>query len=104
MRNIKYIGPKSEETAFKDKTGFTWTPEAVHTILDDDLAREMARYTDVFQDLGDVGLEPESNPVAPIRAQLEALNGGGITAMVKLTQAEYDALTPVDTTLYLIVE
>ena len=37
-------------------------------------------------------------------AEVEALNGGGIAAMVKLTQAEYDALTPDESTLYVIVE
>lgn len=32
------------------------------------------------------------------------IQGTGITSIVKLTQAEYDALTPVETTLYIIVE
>lgn len=31
------------------------------------------------------------------------VQGTGITSIVKLTQAEYDALTPVETTLYIIV-
>lgn len=31
------------------------------------------------------------------------IQGTGITSIVKLTQAEYDALTPVETTLYIIV-
>lgn len=31
------------------------------------------------------------------------ITGTGVTSIVKLTQAEYDALTPVATTLYIIV-
>jgi hypothetical protein len=39
-----------------------------------------------------------------LQSDVLALNGGGITAIVKLTQAAYDALDPVSaTTLYVIV-
>ena len=54
MRNIKYIGSKPRETAFSDRTGYVWTAGAVHTILDDALAKEMLKFSDVFQDAGDV--------------------------------------------------
>lgn len=40
-----------------------------------------------------------------VKSSLSKLNGHGIDSIVKLTQAEYDAITtPLSTTLYIIVE
>jgi hypothetical protein len=52
----------------------------------------------------DGDLSDQTKAIAALGAEVDALNGGGITAMVKLTQAEYDALAPDESTLYVIVE
>ncbi|HKB53450.1 MAG TPA: hypothetical protein VKD22_05565 [Ramlibacter sp.] len=58
MTQIRYVGTKAKCTAFKDKTGITWAPDAVHEIADAKLAERMLRHDDVFAPAGAVSLDP----------------------------------------------
>ena len=53
MTQIRYVGTKAKCTAFKDKTGITWAPDAVHEIADAKLAERMLRHADVFAPAGE---------------------------------------------------
>lgn len=44
---IRYVGKKELETAFQEKTGLVWTPDAVHEV-DDATATRMLLHPDVF--------------------------------------------------------
>lgn len=115
MRNIKYIGTKATEDAFFDRTQIIWTPGKIDTVLDDAVATEMLRFAE-FEDAGDsrafvgsVSLDPTTGAMqiggaAPTSAQRASVRAGiEVLRTIKLTQAEYDALTPDADTLYVIV-
>jgi hypothetical protein len=70
MRNIRYIGTKAVETAFIADTGITWTPGMVETVLSEELAARMLKFTDVFQDAGNA-------KAATVSAPADLPGGGG---------------------------
>lgn len=49
MPQIKYVGCKPSEDAFRDRTGgIVWKPGSSHFIADKDLAAKMLQHPDVF--------------------------------------------------------
>jgi hypothetical protein len=80
MRNIRYIGTKALETAFIADTGIAWTPNMVDTVLSDELAARMLKYTDVFQDAGNA-------KGATVSAPADLPGGGGASLTPEQTTA-----------------
>jgi hypothetical protein len=46
----------------------------------------------------------QSQTIETLTQNIQGIIGGGVSNIVTLTQAEYMALTPIPTTLYIIVE
>lgn len=65
---FKYVGKKQQETAFFDKTGIVWTPDAVHDVANLETGKAMLKHPDVFEPVEEaptLGLADAAKPPAP---------------------------------------
>lgn len=92
MQNIRYIGTKPREDAYFDRTGIIWTTGMTATVLDEDVANEMLKHTDVFQDAGDASIAAISEAVMPTPAKFGAV-GDGVSDDTQAIQDFVDFIT-----------
>lgn len=69
---IKYVGLKQFEDAFKTETGVTWGPGIAHDIKDEALAARMLKHPDVFAQAGAAVKEPVAPSLSDTATQTDA--------------------------------